>query len=125
MVTVQGGMAEFVFYRPQARQVHLVGDFNHWRGNQVPMVRLEDGRWMARLSLPAGTHKFRYCADGEWFTDYAAFGVEFGPFGPDSLVRIDASQALEPAPRSNVSDVIMNPAAEEAPAAEGAKQKVA
>jgi len=88
MVTVNGNQAEFLFFRPTARQVHLVGDFNHWHARQAPMVRRPDGHWQARLSLPPGTFKFRYCADGEWFTDYAAFGIEFGPFGPDSLLRV-------------------------------------
>jgi len=74
MVIVNGNQAEFSFFRPAARQ--------------VPMIRRSDGHWQAKLSLPPGTFKFRYCADGEWFTDYAAFGIEFGPFGPDSLLRV-------------------------------------
>jgi len=40
------------------------------------------------MRLPAGEFKFRYCADGEWFADYAAFGVEPGRFGLDSVVRV-------------------------------------
>ena len=48
------------------------------------------GYWLARLRLPAGEFKFRYCADDVWFTDYAAFGVEPGRFGLDSVVRVPA-----------------------------------
>ena len=88
MVNVQGEWVEFVFYRPQATQVHLVGEFNHWREGQLPMTRTRDGYWQAKMRLPAGEFKFRYCADGEWFADYAAFGVEPGRFGMDSLVRV-------------------------------------
>ena len=40
------------------------------------------------MKLPAGEFRFRYCADGEWFADYAAFGVEPGRFGLDSIVRV-------------------------------------
>jgi 1,4-alpha-glucan branching enzyme len=88
MVTIEGEWIEFKFFRPQARQVHLAGDFNNWRHGELPMSQLDAGYWVARLRLPAGEFRFRYCADGEWFTDYAAFGVEPGRFGLDSILRI-------------------------------------
>jgi hypothetical protein len=52
------------------------------------MTRRNDGDWVARIRLQAGEFKFRYCADGQWFTDYAAFGVQPGRFGMDSIVRV-------------------------------------
>ncbi len=88
MVSIDGDMVEFRFYRPGAVQVHLAGDFNHWRKDELPMVRGDGGYWVARMRLPSGEFKFRYCADGEWFTDYAAFGVEPSRFGLDSVVRV-------------------------------------
>jgi len=88
MVSTEGRSVEFRFFRPQARQVYVVGDFNRWRTNAMPMRRRSDGYWCARARLPAGVFKFRYLADGEWFSDYAAFGVEPGPFGLDSVVRV-------------------------------------
>jgi 1,4-alpha-glucan branching enzyme len=94
MVKLNSEWVEFVFYRPQARQVHLVGEFNGWRENELPMSRTKDGYWQARMRLPVGEFRFRYCADGEWFADYAAFGVEPGRFGMDSIVRVP-QQPLE------------------------------
>jgi 1,4-alpha-glucan branching enzyme len=88
MVKLDGEWAVFNFYRPQAARVHLAGDFNDWREEELPMVRTSEGYWFAKLRLPAGDFKFRYCADGEWFTDYAAFGVEPGRFGMDSIIRV-------------------------------------
>ena len=88
MVTVTDEWVEFTFYRPSAQNVHLAGDFNDWRERELAMALSEDGYWTARMKLPAGEFRFRYCADGEWFTDYAAFGVEPGRFGLDSVVRI-------------------------------------
>ena len=88
MVTVQGDWVEFRFFRPQAQNVHLAGDFNGWRAGELPMILEDGGHWLAQMRLPAGEFKFRYCADGEWYTDYAAFGVEPGRFGLDSVVRI-------------------------------------
>ena len=88
MVTLKDEFVEFRFFRPQATHVELAGDFNDWREGELPMQRTGDGYWLARMRLPAGEFKFRYCADGEWFTDYAAFGVEPGQFGLDSVVRV-------------------------------------
>lgn len=94
MVAVTDQLAEFNFYRPQASAVFLAGDFNGWQRNQIPMVRTPEGYWFARVRLPAGTFKFRYLADGKWFTDYAAFGVEQGPFGLDSVIRVPAAAKI-------------------------------
>lgn len=88
MVTIQGNRVEFSFYRPQARQVFLVGDFNGWRHGELLMTHTGEGYWNASMNLPTGVFKFRYCADGQWFTDYAAFGIEPGPFGWDSVIHI-------------------------------------
>lgn len=79
---------QFSFFRPGASKVFLTGDFNDWRVDQLPMVRQEDGHWLLRLRLQAGDYKFRYVADGLWYTDFAAFGVEPGRFGMDSIVRV-------------------------------------
>lgn len=87
MVTLMDNAVEFLFFRPNAQNVHLAGDFNDWQHN-LPMERSNDGYWSACIDLPAGEFKFKYCADGEWFTDYAAFGVEPGQFGMDSIVRV-------------------------------------
>lgn len=88
MVTTNGNMAEFIFFRPQAKKVCILGDFNGWRDNELTMTRQKDGTWTARVYLPAGDFRFRYRCDGEWFIDYAAFGIDCGDFGLDSIVRI-------------------------------------
>jgi 1,4-alpha-glucan branching enzyme len=87
MILQKSDFTEFLFFRPKARHVYLAGDFNGWR--LVSMIRQDDGYWLARLALPQGVYKFRYNADGQWFADYAAFGIEYGPFGIDSIVRVD------------------------------------
>jgi hypothetical protein len=44
---------------------------------------------MLMLRLPPGTYEFRYMAAGEWFTDYAAFGINKNMFGQyNSVLRI-------------------------------------
>lgn len=88
MVTVRGNTVDFLFFRPQAQDVQVVGDFNEWSVGETPMVRTSDGYWQTCIKLPPGDFKFRYCADGDWFTDYAAFGLEYGRFGPDSIIHV-------------------------------------
>jgi 1,4-alpha-glucan branching enzyme len=98
MVTVsEGGCAEFRFFRPGAASVFLVGDFNDWRTDQIKMVRQQDGYWLAKVPLDAGDYKFRYIADGLWYTDFAASGVEPGDFGLDSLLRVPGRSIMMPA----------------------------
>jgi 1,4-alpha-glucan branching enzyme len=88
MVTIQGTRATFRFLRPLAHAVYLVGSFNLWRPGELLMNHSADGSWGATLDLVPGEYPFRYCADGQWFVDYAAFGVEHGPFGLEGIVRI-------------------------------------
>jgi 1,4-alpha-glucan branching enzyme len=102
MVHLEGEWVEFMFYRPGAQQVHLAGDFNGWQLGQLPMSRKADGHWHARMRLPGGEFKFRYCADGAWYTDYAAFGIEPSDLGGfDSIVRVPAPTLRLAAPTSD------------------------
>jgi 1,4-alpha-glucan branching enzyme len=92
MVTVKRSYVEFRFFRPSAARVNLVGDFNGWKPDALPMTRQPKGFWRARMRLPAGTFRFRYCADGQWYTDFAAFGVEPGPYGPVGIVYVPSER---------------------------------
>ncbi|MBI4579165.1 MAG: hypothetical protein HY718_05650 [Planctomycetes bacterium] len=85
--TADGKML-FQFYRPGARQVVITGDFNGWQ-KSFHMARGRDGWWRAQVELAPGTYRFRYLADGDWYTDYAAFGLEPGPFGWNSVLKVD------------------------------------
>ena len=85
---MEGDRAKFRFFRPDANEVCVVGDFNGWRVGELPMKRRNDGYWRLTARLPKGTFKFRYFADNEWFVDYAAFGVEHGAYGFDSILRV-------------------------------------
>jgi 1,4-alpha-glucan branching enzyme len=96
MVTVKGSQVEFRFLRPSAHAVMVVGDFTGWREDQVPMYRTEGGYWRADISLPSGCFRFRYVADGQWYTDFAAFGIEPGPFGPVGIVYVPSGPQPEP-----------------------------
>jgi len=89
------GTAQFRFYRPEAEQVSIAGEFNDWQPCFL-MNKQPDGWWHCQMSLGVGAYKFMYVADGQWYADYAAFGLEPGPFGWNSVVRIEP-----PMPSSN------------------------
>lgn len=86
------GDVRFRFYRPEVSEMFLAGDFNGWNVGDLPMTRDRDGWWTCRLCLDPGSYQFRYYAGGQWFTDYASFGVERGPFGWNSVVHVASPQ---------------------------------
>ncbi len=83
------GTVQFSFFRPAATSVAISGDFNGWHKTSMPMSKGEDGWWHYHFRLAPGTYQFRYLSDGQWFTDYAAFGLERGPFGWNSVLKVD------------------------------------
>lgn len=64
-VPVQGGI-RFQLRAPEARQVSVVGTFNHWDPAASPLARKEDGTWEVVMSLPAGRHQYMFVVDGQW-----------------------------------------------------------
>ena len=84
----QDGSVEFRFFRPEARDVRVAGDFNGWSGESLIMRPAGNGWWTARTLLVSGEYRFRYVADGRWFTDYASNGVEFAKLGLNSLLIV-------------------------------------
>jgi 1,4-alpha-glucan branching enzyme len=66
--------AAFFCHASEARQVSLIGDFNNWRPNAVPMVRQPDGSWMASLELSHGYHQYVFLVDGKRVLDPNAAG---------------------------------------------------
>ena len=90
------GEVEFSFFGPGAQGVFLLGDFNHWDQSASPMRCSDGGWWRCRLRLRPGSYQFKYFADGQWYVDYASFGVEQGPWGhSNSVVLVVPRQVRE------------------------------
>jgi hypothetical protein len=111
------GHVRVVFELPSciwADRIFLVGDFNGWDEQSMPLRQDRDGVWRTTLDLVYGTQcEFRYLIDGQWKTDYHADSFSGNGFGsensivqailPDetwavkrSLSRIHESTAPEP-----------------------------
>lgn len=82
------GTVEFRFYRPIAREVKLAGDFSGWAANAIPMRPAGDGWWIAETALEPGEYRFRYVADGNWYTDFASHGIEVSRYGWNSVLVV-------------------------------------
>jgi 1,4-alpha-glucan branching enzyme len=70
------GEVEFRFFRANAGDVAVAGDFTGWQEHPIHMCPEGNGWWTARVKLDPGEYRFRYVADGTWFTDFASHGVE-------------------------------------------------
>jgi 1,4-alpha-glucan branching enzyme len=87
------GVVEFRFFRADAANVAVAGDFTQWQQRPIAMRPEGNGWWVARVPLEAGEYRFRYVADGQWFTDFAAHGVELKKQTWNSVLLVPESQA--------------------------------
>ena len=52
-----------------ARDVHLVGEFNDWKAGIHPMKNDGDGTWIKPVLLPEGQYEYKYLVDNKWVVD--------------------------------------------------------
>ena len=79
----------FSAYYPQARSVHLAGDFNNWQPSKNPMQSLGDGMWQTKLTLSKGRYRYRLVIDGRWQQDPNNKTTQPNPYGElDSVVTV-------------------------------------
>ena len=65
----------FVCPAPQAKQVHVTGDFNDWDLTAHPMKSQPDGAWLLQVQLNHGHHHYRFLVDGKPELDPRAQGI--------------------------------------------------
>src|SRR2546421_9432657 len=103
MTSTVNGTTEFRFYRPKASDVKLVGDFTEWCAAPIAMLPAGDGWWSISAPLAAGEYRFRYVADGQWYTDFAAQGVEASKTGWNSVLVVSGRAKLLETPARQVA----------------------
>lgn len=70
------GTVTFRVRLPGATSVELVGAFDGWHEQRIPMELDADGCWHLTLTLCAGEHLYRYLIDGcYWILDAVAHGT--------------------------------------------------
>ncbi len=80
----------FAIEAPNAKDIYLVGDFNHWKINdESKLSRLEQGRWEKKVGLVPGRYKYKFVVDGEWTLDSHNNERESNAFGTfDSIIKL-------------------------------------
>jgi 1,4-alpha-glucan branching enzyme len=79
----------FGYFRPEAREVFLVGSFNDWSPRATPLTRDALGDWSVELDLAPGQYHYRLIVDGEWRDDPGAAQTALNPFGGfDAVVTV-------------------------------------
>lgn len=88
--TPSDGLREFMVKIPEAKEVHLVGDFNNWQISQDSLLwQKEAGLWQKRIFLEPGRYRYKFVIDGEWTTDPLNDRLEPNPYGGvDSVFEI-------------------------------------
>jgi 1,4-alpha-glucan branching enzyme len=75
---------------PGAKTITIVGEFNDWDRESMPMKRLKNGDFTATVDLEAGReYRFRYLVDGNvWMNDQSADKLVPNPFGSEDSVVV-------------------------------------
>ena len=81
-----GRKVEFHLFAPEANEVYLTGEFNHWDLRAMPMKRGKDGNWRVQASLPPGRYEYKFLADNRWVEDFPAAELSASSFGTQNLV---------------------------------------
>jgi len=59
------GTVTFALHAPEKKSVSVIGDFNNWSPDALPMTSDDEGTWTAVLELKPGTYHYQYLIDGE------------------------------------------------------------
>lgn len=86
------GNVKFIWPDARAHRVYLVGDFNHWDEQSLPMRRSNSLRFEIELVIPPGRYQFKYLIDGIWWNDPDADEYVDNFWGSeDSVICVDVN----------------------------------
>jgi hypothetical protein len=98
---------EFQLNAPNARTVHLAGEFNNWSQDADPMAKGEDGVFRVVKQLAPGTYQYKFVMDDTWREDPDNPAKTPDPYGgsnsvlvilADGAVSLEVAKAPSPAP---------------------------
>ncbi len=59
----------FSFESSDAKEVILMGDFNHWNAKKHPMKSNGNGMWKKSVMIPPGRYEYKLLVDRQWEED--------------------------------------------------------
>jgi 1,4-alpha-glucan branching enzyme len=81
---------EFRLFKPDARFISIVGDFNNWNPENDLLEKKKDGVWTLKKRLFPGVYKYKYIVDGKWMVDlYNPRTARDSAEGICSFIKID------------------------------------
>jgi chromosome partitioning protein len=92
-LTKEENLAEVVFsvFAPEAKEVHVAGDFNNWKVDGSSRLNNQNGTWSRKMNLDSGRYHYRFVIDGTWTEDFNNPKREMNPFGQlNSLLEINS-----------------------------------
>lgn len=79
----------FSLNAPEAKEVYVVGDFNHWQIDTASRMEHSGGNWRKKLEITPGRYQYRFVIDGRWQEDPNNQSKELNPYGEmNSLLEI-------------------------------------
>ncbi len=66
---ISSGEVEFRIYKPDAKFVSIVGDFNNWNPENDLLEKNSSGIWTLQKKLSPGLYRYKYIVDGDWTLD--------------------------------------------------------
>jgi 1,4-alpha-glucan branching enzyme len=80
----------FTFCAPEAKTVHLAGNFNNWDIRSHPLHEVETNKgesmWKRIVYLEPGIYEYRFVVDGIWHDDPGSIEGWTNEFGSFSCV---------------------------------------
>jgi 1,4-alpha-glucan branching enzyme len=80
----------FTFHAPDAKSVHLAGNFNSWNTSSHPLSKVEtskgNGTWRSFVYLEPGVYEYRFVVDGKWQDDAGSVEGWTNKFGSFNCV---------------------------------------
>jgi len=77
----------FKFHAPEAKSVHLAGNFNGWNMSSHPLSQNKtstaNGTWKGTFYIEPGVYEYRFIVDGVWHDGAGSvegWTNEFGSF---------------------------------------------
>ncbi len=85
-VKKNGKKVEFSLSAPEAKEVFITGEFNHWDIQSMPMKKGKDGNWKVHTSLSPDRYEYKFIADNHWVEDFPTAELAANSFGTWNLV---------------------------------------
>jgi len=80
---------KFSFLAPDAKEVHIIGDFNNWKMDEFSRLeRMPHGIWEKRIALRPGDYKYKFIVDGIWRRDPAGIKASTDNYGEIDLLSV-------------------------------------